>query len=395
MKAKRVRGMGRTLQRGSRWWIAYYVRGKEQRESAAKVLRRTDAGLTEKDAEKALKLRLSELHGGRWVGPQQERVVMSALFEALVVDYEVNGRKSTDTLKAHLKPLRAAFSLDAAMDVTELRIERYKAGRLAEGRAPATINRELAALKRAFKLMVRRKVLASAPGVAMLAENNARQGFIEPDDFDAVTSNLPVYLKDFARFAYASGWRKGEVTKLQWSAVDKDNTRVTLPRESSKNGEPRVLPLVGELADIIARRRAEREYKTADGETALSIHVFHRRGEPVGDFRKAWTAACIAAGFGRAKLTDSGSAVLDRYNRPVLEASLIFHDLRRSAVRNLDRNGVTQSVAMAITGHKTASVYRRYRIVNEDDIRAALQRVQAGNKVSARRRLARAAASAI
>ena len=55
---------------------------------------------------------------------------------------------------------------------------------------------------------------------------------------------------------------------------------------------------------------------------------------------------------------------------------MLFHDLRRSAVRNLDRSGVTQSVGMMISGHKTASVYKRYRIVPENDIREGLERVQ-------------------
>lgn len=74
------------------------------------------------------------------------------------------------------------------------------------------------------------------------------------------------------------------------------------------------------------------------------------------------------------------AAIHDAQGKSVSKASLIFHDLRRSAVRNLDRDGITQSVVMAITGHTTASVYRRYRIVNEDDIRAALERVQTGNR---------------
>jgi integrase len=83
----------------------------------------------------------------------------------------------------------------------------------------------------------------------------------------------------------------------------------------------------------------------------LSEWVFHRDGEAIGDFRKAWETACQEAGV----------------------AGLHFHDLRRSAARNMDRTGrVSSAVAMKITGHVTDSMWRRYRIVDEHDIERAL-----------------------
>src|SRR5206468_8478022 len=91
----------------------------------------------------------------------------------------------------------------------------------------------------------------------------------------------------------------------------------------------------------------------------------------------AWATACIAAGFARPKLDATGRQVMDRKGRPVMKATLIFHDLRRSAVRNLVAAGVDQAVAMRVTGHQTISVFQRYRIVSDDDVRTALERTQA------------------
>jgi integrase len=123
------------------------------------------------------------------------------------------------------------------------------------------------------------------------------------------------------------------VVKLAWSDVDRARGLVTLHREHSKNAEPRIVPLSPGLAEIIERRGQARTIAPPGGGTALAEFVFYRAGQPVGSFRKAWAKACTAAGV----------------------PGLLFHDLRRSAVRNFERAGTSQAVAVKITGHKTAT----------------------------------------
>jgi integrase len=285
------------------------------------------------------------------------------LLDALGRDYELNGWRSVDTLRGRLDPLRTAFGTTRAVDVTGEFIEEYKAHRLAAKTkrgslvAPATLNRELAALKRAFKLGIEQERTSRAPTIKLLAEHNARQGFVDPGMFADIVKRLPAPLDDVARFAYATAWRKDEVLSLEWSDVDLDQRRVTLRREESKNEEPRVVIVTGDLLALMQRRWEARTYKTRAG-SALSRYVFHTRGQRIVDFRKCWAKACEAAGI----------------------AGLLFHDLRRSAVRNMDKAGVSESVAMRISGHKTNSVYRRYRIVDEQDIEHALVSTEAAVK---------------
>jgi integrase len=121
--------------------------------------------------------------------------------------------------------------------------------------------------------------------------------------------------------------------------------------------------LVGELAAIVERRWAARHFTGADGGAGLSPLVFHRAGRPVADFRNTWRSACKAAGV----------------------RGILFHDLRRSAIRNMEKAGVSQSVAMKISGHKTTAVYRRYRIVDEADVAEALARTQEAMRESSGR----------
>jgi hypothetical protein len=83
--------------------------------------------------------------------------------------------------------------------------------------------------------------------------------------------------------------------------------------------------------------------------------VFHRSGRPIKSFRRAWLSACFNAGFAH--------LISERPRK--IEPVRIPHDFRRTAVRNLERAGVPRSAAMAMVGHKTESIYRRYAIVDE------------------------------
>src|SRR5262249_35327384 len=94
-------------------------------------------------------------------------------------------------------------------------------------------------------------------------------------------------------------------------------------------------------------------------------------GRPVRDFRDAWAKACIAAG-----LCATGADGTKR-------ATALFHDFRRSCVRNLENAGTPRKVAKSITGHITDAVYERYHVVKDEDQRAALARVEAGFRIPA------------
>src|SRR5262249_20404062 len=111
---------------------------------------------------------------------------------------------------------------------------------------------------------------------------------------EAVVAGLPDHLQDFARFAYLSAWRKGQIASLTWGDVDRDARTILARAENVKNGRAHKLVLEGELGEIIERRWSDREYETDDG-TGVSKYVFHRDGKPIREFRKSWARACYDA----------------------------------------------------------------------------------------------------
>lgn len=370
------RNQGRIFSRkGSAFlWCAYYLRGKEYRESTKEV--------DEKKAEKFLRKRMDEVGAdragkGSFIGPQQERIKVSALLDALVADFKLRGKESPQ-FRCQLKNIRDYFGTCLAVAVTPEGVDAYIQERLEAGFKPATINRCTQLLGQAFKLAIERKHLSTAPKVRHLSEkDNVRTGFFSDSEFSAVESFLPDHLKDFCRFAYMTGWRRGEVSSLRWEDLDGDV--IKLRGVDAKNGEGRSVVLTGELVKLIERRKAARQVKTESGVT-LAAHVFHTGGLPIANFRKAWWSACVSAGVGTFICpTCNQSGTLHRCPGCKIEtyySGKLFHDLRRTSVRNMVRAGVGEKVAMGISGHKTRSIFDRYNIVDEDDLRDAMQRTQ-------------------
>jgi len=376
---KRPRGTGQVYQRAGStcWWFAYYHKGKKVRESSESTDR--------KAAERKLRDRLKEVHadelGARpFVGPKAEKITVGELLDALVSDYELT-KKMTPQVRSHLKPIRTAFGDRLAVAVTAEQVDAYIGERLALGYANGSVNRGLEVLGRAFRLAIRRRHLTTMPDIRSLDESaNVRRGFFEREQFEAVVLHLPNDLQDFVRFAYQTGWRKGEIAALLWANVD--GRAIILPAEESKNRRPRKVPIVGKLKAIIERRRVAKTYTNAKGIPTVSRYVFHRNGDPIKEFRKSWQTACMQAmldgftGEARDKRKEELTAALKRGERPGVLARIV-HDFCRTAIRNMVRAGVAEVVAMQISGRRTRAIFDRYNIVNEKDMADPLERTDA------------------
>jgi integrase len=232
----------------------------------------------------------------------------------------------------------------------------YIALRQSKGIANSTINRELSLLRRAFNLarLSTPPRVASVPYIPMMEERNVRKGFFEDDQYHALLAELPEHLKPLLAFAYYTGCRRGEILGLQWVQVDLQQSVVRLEAGTTKNDEARILPLVPELQEILAERKQIR-----DLEYPRCPWVFFNEGERIRSFKTAWAGACTRAGL----VNEAG------------EPEKLFHDLRRTGVRNLVRAGVPETVAMRISGHKTRSVFDRYNITSEADLRDAAEKL--------------------
>jgi integrase len=304
---------------------------------------------TEADAQRWALERLVEMRRGHLVGAVAARLTYDDLERMLLDRWQAESRKGQQQAVARLRHLRRAFAGWAVDALTTDRLTAYSARRRAEGAAVATVNLELALIRRAFGIAREAGRLDRIPVIRRLPGALRRTGTIEAGDLDAILSRLPERYRAPIRFLHATGWREQEALRLTWSRVDLEAGEVRL--DTSKTGAPRIVYLGGSpslraLLESLWRSRRE-----------ISPYVFPgRAGRPIDrtTLQKRWRVAAIAAG---------------------LPAALI-HDLRRTMKRDLRRSGAEIGESMRILGHTDVRVHLGYDVVNRRDQEETLRRVE-------------------
>jgi integrase len=324
------RGQGSIYKRKDSWWCDYTAGGVRRRESC-KTSNRDEA--------------LAYLHrkqgmvaDGKLMTP--DRVTVRDLLTLLLEDYDLRGVAqhyiATLKVKSILNPKLGNIK---AAKLTTARVQEYIKDRLQSVKA-GTVNRELGLLHRAFQIGYNRDppLVGRVPFFPKLTEDEPRKGFLKPEHYQNLLSELPDELRLLFVVAYHVGLRKGALLRIKWLQVDLAAKTIWMEgKRVNRKPEPIAVPIYGDMAKYLEMQPRTSEY------------LFARGSAQIKDFRASWDEACLRAGV----------------------PELLFHDLRRTAVRNLRRAGVPESIIMKITGHRTRSVFERYNITDHTDTQAA------------------------
>jgi integrase len=230
--------------------------------------------------------------------------------------------------------LRAFFGDRTLADITPKLIVAYKNKRYEDGKAPATINRELANLKKAFNLALREWEWCHqnpVTRVSMEKENNKRDRWLsEKEESQLLTACAP-WLHDLVTFALHTGMRMGEILELTWRGVDLTRRTVTVLR--SKNGERRTIP-VNETVLRVLKEKAKVRSLASDLVFCSKAFTPMESGHLRRSFRLALSKVKIE--------------------------EFHFHDLRHTFATRLVQAGIDLYKVQQLLGHKSPIMTQRY-----------------------------------
>ncbi len=350
------------------YWYRFMFNGERIQESTKQFSK--DAA---KDIESVHRTALAKGEAGI-KDKKAERKRVSDLLDVRIADLS-RRKKRTDAAEKARRELGSYW----ADELTGNDLDKYFELKRSEDVAVATITNTLRELTSAY-LLADLKAPKMRPLTAE-EKNNVRTNFFEKSEFETLREQLPEDLRDFCCWGYLTGMRFSSIANLRWEHISNDNAEMTLPGQFMKAKQALKLPLVGELHEIIARRRAARAIK---GEMP-SLLVFHRAGKQVRQFRLEWIEAALAAKLGKMSCPKCSAVAQKPTSRcscahcrvAMKYDGVIFHDFRRTAARDMIRAGVPQTIAMKITGHKTTSIFDRYNVSDTTDLREALAKTYA------------------
>jgi len=179
-------------------------------------------------------------------------------------------------------------------------------------------------------------------GVKLLRENNERERVLSAEEWEAYRANCPPWYLPVAVTAYRTAMRKSEIANLSPSRVVLNEEFIRLRPEDTKTGNGRSIPIHPELMEILR--------DALNGGCSNNGNVFHRDCDPVnaGDIRRAHRSTCK-----KAKIEN-----------------FTFHNFRHTCINNWRKEGHDYFRIMAVSGHKTISVFKRYNLVDERELKS-------------------------
>jgi len=355
---KARKGEGSLYLRGRTWW--YRSAAGEQISTGTAI------------ESEAIEFKVRKLAEPRIGMPSQTvakapKTTVNELMDAHLAFMRRKNCKSVDNVEQVVnKHIRPYFGDRVAATLTTRNFEEYREDKMKDV-GPSTINRHLSYIRSGFYTGMKRvtpRMVDTIPAFPTVNESyNIRKGFLTMDGYQKVLDQLPVSLKPLFICGFHVSSRKGELKNILWTQVDLNEELIVLDADQTKPGEGRGLPIYGDMVEALREQKRIRDEQFLDCEYVFFWHkedavLSHGGtrvipGTHIKKFYASWNSAVEAAGY----------------------PGLLFHDLRRSAARNMAKAGMDQAMRMKISGHKTPSMDIRYGIIVASDVAEEKQRM--------------------